>query len=129
MPSFLYPRTISIRRANTVAGSNDAVGDVGYSGQVDAVEPASNPQGETVLFTNVPCSIQVDSPGRPSGGGLPQDATHHPRWRIFIPGPAVPKGMIRDRDIIIDDESYRYEVISAYWTPLGWSMPVLRLEA
>lgn len=129
MPSLLYPRTITIRRANTVAGTTDAVGDVGYSGDVNSVQVASNPQGETVLFTKVSCSIEPTSPGRPTGAGLPGDSTHHPRWTVNIPPGQVPDGAIRDRDIFVDDQSYRYEVIQAYWTPLGWQIPALRLEA
>lgn len=124
--SFLYPRTIEIRRIKTVAGSSDAVGDVGYSGEVDST---TDPNGEQVLFTGISCSIQADSPGRPRGSSLPTDPTSHPRWKVFIPGALVPKGAIRDRDILVDDESYRYQVIQAYWTPLGYSMPCLRSEA
>lgn len=128
MPSFLYPRTISIRRANPAAGANDAVGDVGYSGDVNVVNNSGGP-GETVLFTKIPCSIVPDSPGRPSGIGLPMDATSRPRWLVTIPPGTVCDGMIRDRDIFVDDQGYRYEVIQNYWTALGWQIPVLRLEA
>lgn len=130
MVSFLYPRTVDVRRARTVATANGGtgIGDVGYSGEEDSTDP-SDTQGELVVFTALPCSIQSDSPGRPRGSMLPQDATSHPRWKIMIPGGVVPKGQIRDRDILIDDENYRYEVIQAFWTPLGYSLSCLRLEA
>src|SRR6185437_1776810 len=99
MAGFLYPRTADIRRARTVAGSTDALGDVGYSGEENSTN-LSDPQGEIVLFTGVLCAIQADSPGRPTGRNkLAQDATELPRWKIIIPLTAVPPGQIRDRDI------------------------------
>lgn len=128
MPSFIYPRTCSILRAKTVAGTNDAIGDVGYSGEENSTDLA-DAEGETVLFSNVQCAIQAESPGRPSHMTLPQDATSRPRWKIIIPGAAVPKGAIQDRDIIVDDEGYRYEVAQAYWNVLSTALVTIRLEA
>jgi len=41
----------------------------------------------------------------------------------------VPKGAVRDRDILVDDEGYRYEVGHAYWNILGMKLQCIRLEA
>jgi hypothetical protein len=36
---------------------------------------------------------------------------------------------IRDRDIIVDEEGYRYEVGANYWTQLGYQLSTIREEA
>jgi hypothetical protein len=36
---------------------------------------------------------------------------------------------IRDRDIIVDDEGYRYEVSTNFWTGLGYQLSTIREEA
>lgn len=128
MPSFMYPRTCSILRAKTVAGTNDAIGDVGYSGEENNTSLA-DPEGETVLFSGVQCSIQADSPGRPSGIKLPQDATSRPRWKILIPFAAIPFGAIQNRDIVVDDQGNRYEVALPYWNSLGFTLTCIMLQA
>ncbi|WP_024517067.1 hypothetical protein [Bradyrhizobium sp. Tv2a-2] len=129
--SGLYPRTVEIHRPKTVAaasGAADTIGLTGYSGMtVDT--SSSDPQGETVLFTGVPASIQAAATGRKRDSALPQDAVSNPTWNVFIPAMAVPNGSIRDRDIIIDDEQYRYEVGQAYWNMLGYKCMCIRLEA
>lgn len=122
----IYPRVIEVRRLKTVAGDTDAIGLVGYSG---AEQPTSSPQGEVVLFTGIPASIQKGQAGRKKDGTLPTDAVFAPTWRIWIPFASMAKGDIRDRDIIKDDELYRYEVAQAYWNILGYQLICIRLEA
>jgi hypothetical protein len=63
-----------------------------------------------VLFTGVPASIQSAATGRKKDSSLPQDAVFAPTWFIFVPKGALAKDSIRDRDFIIDDQGYRYEV-------------------
>jgi hypothetical protein len=121
----IYPRTIAVHRMKTVAGVTDAIGLVGYSG----AEQGSGPQGEDVLFTGIPASIQKGPAGRKKDGALPTDAVWAPTWRIFIPLASMDKGNIRDRDIIVDDELYRYQVGQAYWNILGYQLICIRLEA
>ena len=49
---------------------------------------------------------------------------------MLVPASAgVPKGGIRDRDILVDDEGYRYGVASAWWTQLAYNLSCVRLEA
>lgn len=87
-------------------------------------------QGVTVLFTGIACSIQAKQSGRKKDSALPQDAVFAPTWVIiFPPGSSPAKGTIRDRDIIVDDEGYRYEVAQAYWNLLGYQLICIRLEA
>lgn len=124
----LYNRLIEIRRVKTVAGTSDAIGGVGYSGEEASTAPG-NPQGETVLFSGLPASIQAGPPGRKKDSALPQDIYYSPSWTIFVPAPALAKGSVRDRDIIVDDESYRYEVGQDYWNILGYKLVCIRLEA
>jgi hypothetical protein len=61
---------------------------------------------------------------------LPGDATSKPVWNVFIPASsAITIYSIRDRDIIVDDEGYRYEVGANFWTGLGYQVSTIREEA
>jgi hypothetical protein len=116
----IYPRIIEVHRSRTVAGATDTViGLTGYSG-AEASTSLSDPAGEVVLLTGVPASIQAGPTGRKKDSALPQDVVFMPTWLIFTAQSALAKGMVRDRDIIVDDESYRYEVGQAYWNRLGY---------
>ncbi|UGY23725.1 hypothetical protein HU675_0038230 [Bradyrhizobium septentrionale] len=124
----IYVSRIEIRRIKTVAGASDAIGLTGYSG-AEASTDANNPRGEAVLFTNIPASIQAGAAGRKRDSGLPQDVVSNPTWDIYVPVTALAKGAVRDRDIIVDDLQYRYEVGQAYWNVLGYKLMCIRLEA
>lgn len=121
----IYPRLIEVHRAKTVA---PAIGLTGYSGAESSTDPA-DAQGETVLFTAIPASIQASQSGRKKDSSLPQDAVFAPTWKIWIPYASLAKGSVRDRDIIVDDELYRYEVAQAYWNILGYQLVCIRMEA
>jgi hypothetical protein len=129
--SFLYPRTIQIRRLRTEAFVDgvDQVGGLGYSGATQDTDE-SDVDGEQILFKNVCCQIAAHQSGRTKDGLLPTDATMKPLWLIIVPSSScVPKAAIRDRDILVDDEQYRYIVAQAWWTPLSWNLSAVRLEA
>lgn len=129
MGNLLYPRTIEVHRIKSNAGSTDSViGLTAYSGAEQSTV-ASDPQGEVVLFTGIGCTIQSGDTGRKKGKALPQDVFYAPTWYIFTDPAALAKSSIRDRDIIIDDESYRYEVGQAYWIGPGYKLSCIRLEA
>jgi hypothetical protein len=122
----LYPRAIEVHRLKTVAGSNDAIGLTGYSG---AEQSQTSVEGESVLFTGIAASIQAAATGRKKDSSLAGDAVYAPTWNIFTSKRALAKGSVRDRDIIVDDEGYRYEVGQAYWNLLGYRLTCIRLEA
>jgi hypothetical protein len=124
--TMLYPRVIAVHRLKTVAGTTDAIGAVGYSG---AEQSTTSPAGETVLATGIAASIQAAATGRKKDSSLAGDAVYAPTWNIFTPKRALAKGSVRDRDIIVDDEGYRYQVGQAYWNLLGYKMTCIRLEA
>ena len=125
----IYPRTIELRRNETNAGPADTViGLAGYSG-AEATTSPTNPADEAVLFTGIPASIQAKRYGTKNAGGLAQDMVWLPAWDIFISAQALAKGTVRDRDIIVDDEGYRYQVGQAYWNRLGHKIICIRLEA
>ena len=130
MVNLLYPSMIAVHRLQTVAGSTDAIGGVGYSGAEQAPAPA-DPQGELVLFTCVPASIQSGTTGRKRSGAsnLPLDALTAPTWYIFTPATALARDSVRDRDFILDDEGYRYEVGQADWQVTGYKLTCIRVEA
>lgn len=85
--SFLYPRTIDVHRAETVAAGSPNIGLVGYSGMAQgAGSGGSGTLGETVIATGIPCTIQPKGGGNPKGRGLvPADAPGPPQWAIYIP--------------------------------------------
>jgi hypothetical protein len=123
----VYDRVISVYRSLTPANSSPGIGDVGYSGEEPTTTP-SGTQGQQLLFINIPCSIQLKTAGR-SKGGLPSDIVQKPMWSIFIPLGSASRYSIRDRDIVTDDESYRYGVAANVWTVLGYQLECMRLEA
>jgi hypothetical protein len=128
--SFLYPRLVTIKRTVSEAVRNGVqeVGDVGYAGATqDDVEVDAD--GEQTLYKNLCCSIQATQVGRTKDGYLPTDATVKPSWLVTIPSSQISKGCIRDRDLIYDDEQYRYIVVSAWWTGLAYDLSCTRLEA
>jgi hypothetical protein len=118
-----------VKRQQTNAGAADLViGLAGYSGAEAAPAPA-DPQGRLTLATGIPASIQVGATGRKKDSALPQDVVFMPTWIIYIPLSALAKGTVRDRDMIVDDESYVYEVGQAYWNRLGHKLICIRTEA
>lgn len=122
----VYGRTVDIHRQKTVAGVTDSIGNVGYSGAEQGVAV----EGEVVLFTALPASIQLGSAGRATTNvGLPGNAVQKPVWKIYIPAGSIAQHAVRDRDIIIDDEGYRYEVSANLWTAAGYEVSTIRLEA
>jgi hypothetical protein len=106
--SFIYPRRITISRPIATSG----VGALSYQGLL--------PSQETVLFTNIPASIQRAG-GTGQKTGLPGDAFNEGVWKIIIPAYALVLGSFTERDIITDDLSKRYQVATAYWNSLGYS--------
>jgi hypothetical protein len=124
----IYDRTVSIRRLKTEAGAG-ATGNIGLGGYSGAEQPTTSPAGETILFTNVPASIQSKSLGQTLHPLVPGDVSQRPQWVIEIPSYAgLVRYAIRDRDIILDDEGYRYGVAQNRWTVFGYRLTCIRLE-
>jgi hypothetical protein len=125
----IFPRTVAIHRSKTAASANDdAVGNLGYSGRESSTS-AGDAEGEQVLFTGLAAAIQAVAIGRTRGGIVPADAAEKPQWTIMIPLAVLPQYSVRDRDIIVDDEGYRYICVQAWWTNLGYALSCIRLEA
>jgi hypothetical protein len=129
--SFLYPRLVSIRRLNTEAVQNGVqqVGLLGYSGAEQTEAEFDPTNGEQILFKNICCSIQARQSGRTKGTMLPTDIISKPEWLIIIPASQLPIYSIRDRDIIADDEGYRYQVAQNWFAGLSYNLSCIRLEA
>lgn len=126
----LYQRRCAIHRPRAVGGTPEApiFGKVEYSGREETTAPG--PNGEDVIFEDIPCSIQAKPTGRTQGGtgGLPADSPGPLHWQVHIPSGQVAKGAIRIRDIIVDEFGHRYQVSSDYWHMLGYSLDTVRLE-
>ena len=122
----VYDRIVAVHRIKTEAGPGAGnIGLGGYSGP----EQGAGPEGEVVLLTGLPCSIQQKAAGKTKAGMLPADVIQKPEWVIEIPIWApVARYQIRDRDIVIDDEGYRYGVASNRWTVFGYRLSTVRLE-
>ena len=112
--SFLFPRTISIRRPNGAAAT--AVGDIGYSGQTEA--------NETVIVKSVAASIQQkgERVTNPGGSQLPADAVMRIGWVILTRKADVALGFIQNGDVCVDELGNRYTVLAPYWGPLGYRL-------
>jgi hypothetical protein len=125
----VYNRTVFISRNLTVAGNTDAIGADGYSG-AEQGSTGGTTEGEFILFTKLPANIQLKTAGRTTKtGGMPGDAITAPVWTILIPASAISQYDIRDRDIITDDEDYRYAVGANVWTIAGYELSAIREEA
>lgn len=107
-------RSISIARQTPVSG----FGAVGYSGVIDPTMVL----GMGGLW---PCSILMEGGAGP-GAGLPGDATEA-SWKILLP-PSIPL-TIESSDILTDDLSRRFEVLSAESTDLGWRLSAKEVHA
>jgi hypothetical protein len=116
MMEFIYPRRITISRPN----QNASIGTLPYQGVLES--------DETVLFTDIPASIQKKSGSRKSVAGLPSDAIQTSVWDIYVFLPWLPKDSIRNNDIVIDDAGSRYQVFANDWDSLGYNMTAERLE-
>jgi hypothetical protein len=114
--SFLYPRTLSIRRPRP----NQTAGLQPYSGQSKAAED--------VIATGLPASIQLNHKSGPPQGGTPSDAYNRSGYDILIPRGAAALGSICERDIVVDDLGKRYEVTGAYWNSLGYNLSAEMLQ-
>lgn len=127
----LFPRTVEVHRQKTNAVNSSGVQQVGlqgYSGR-EQTTAAGDAEGETTLYTGLPAAIFPKAAGKIKNGALPGDFTEKPQWGISIPFTALPQYSIRDADIIIDDEGYRYGVTQNSWTVLGYQLVCVRLEA
>lgn len=117
--SFIYPRIVSVTRANPLPG----VGAQPYSGVTEANEtPVAGAQ-------ELPASIQAKRfRGKPEGD-TPSDNPERVAWEIFIPLPNSTLGVIQERDIVTDDQAKRYVVSAPYWNSLGYRLSCELLEA
>ena|ERR1700692_640486 len=116
MNGFIYSRKISISRPNYSPG----VGSIGYQGLL--------PSNETVVYENIPASIQKRSGIRSPNAALPGDVAQGYAWNIFTPRNSLPKDAIKNNDIVTDDAGSRYQVYANYWNSLGYNMTAERLE-
>jgi len=111
--SFLYPRTIDVKRHSTAGG----VGFVGYSGLSDG--------DLTPVLSGVEASIQLKRSGGTPEAKLPADGDKS-QWRILF---NASLGTVTENDLIIDDLGKRYQVKAAYWNSLGYQCMCELLEA
>lgn len=114
--SFMYPRTITLVRPARQSGG----GKQSYGGKTQA--------GEAIIAEGVPCNFDLRREGQKDTTGLPGDGTR-PTYDCRIPLKALAKGMVKDRDIIIDDEGLRYQVVGPFWASLGYALRVELLAA
>ena len=115
--SFVYPRVVSINRANT----NETPGAQSYSGTTEAAE--------TVILSSLPAAIQLQRKASTPIGGLPSDASNRAGFNVFIPKRAAALGLIKERDVVVDDLGNRYQVFGAYWNSLGYNLFTELLQA
>ena len=125
----MYDRVVSVYRPSQTAGATgNTVGDVGYIG---VVQSPTAQEGLQLILSGLPAEIQAGAVGRRGSnvGDFPTDVVYAPTWDIFIPQSAISQYSIKDRDVLQDDEGYRYEVAQNYWNVLGYKLTTIRLEA
>jgi hypothetical protein len=108
--SFIYPRLVSVERP--VIGADMQQEKLSYA----AVSG----------LNNLKASIQFKAiTGRPNTD-LPADPSNETYWAIFIPfsqsGGVITRGLIKLRDVVIDDTDLRYEAVGPYWNSLGYNL-------
>lgn len=108
MPDLVYPRKISITRAQMTNTPAD-----GFH------------QSEIPVLTDVPASIQLAA-DRSAGARVspgPTDSNDAvPVWNIFIPAGAAELGVVRLGDKVVDDTGMAYRVEAPYWNILGYRL-------
>lgn len=132
----IYPRPITIKRpastlsstgGKAIAQPSQKGGVMPYSGQNQTPATGASP-GEDTLFTGLPASIQSKGGGATTDT-IPSGAPGPMRWKIYVPKSALQPPGIKNKDVVIDDEGQRYQVVSNYWNLLGYTLETIRLEA
>ena len=105
MPSFIYPRTITITRVDIVKTTADGLHEQ-----------------EVFVAVDLPASIQMKRArpvGPPVRMGPTQSADAQPEWLILFEGD---KDLVQKSDKITDDLGEVYQVEAPYWNSLGWNV-------
>jgi len=144
MTDAIYDRTITVYRSQP----NNAVGVQGYSGLTpaeyapvfvdsDILDDSDIPiqdDNDTSLQDDTDTPLALDASIQEKGAGtnpvkLPSDGAKV-MWKIHFRAPdQTTPGLVKDRDLIIDDEGIRYQVVAARHTLLNWQCLCERLEA
>lgn len=114
--SFIYPRLIQISRVKPDTG----VGAISYGAQ--------KPDMETVIFRQIPASIQLGGTGKSPAAGVPSDSAGRSNWKILLAPGLIDNGLIKNRDKVTDDLGDRYAVTAAYWNSMGYKLLCEKLE-
>lgn len=115
--SFMFPRTISVRRPNN--NVSPVVGAVGYGG--------ADPAQETVIISNLSAAIDFDRFGRQDPGNLPTDSKL-PFYIVSMPpNQGVTVSTISQNDVVVDDLGRRYQVTGQTYTAIGVQLYVQQL--
>ncbi len=110
--SFLYPRTISIYRSSNPSGAG--------------LQPYNDPNQLQVVAAGIPAAIQAKKELSTPPAGLPGDVRRRTYWNVEF---RATMGAVRNTDVIVDDLGLRYQVTTAYWTPLGYNCLCETLES
>lgn len=112
----LYPHTVNFFRPPEQSGE----GALAYGGRTAASEiPVTGPHR---------ANVQHKRDGQKPPVGLPAD-NKASMWQIFLPRGAVAPGVIKDRDIAVDNLGRRFAVTADYSHNLGWRISAERLES
>lgn len=135
MQPFLPILCVQANRTASATRSISQLSPSGGSGDSPLVsQPNGSPywgrQGDTGDTTPVvaPCCMIASAGRATSRSDMPSAAPGPSRFRIYMPISVFPKGSLKDRDIITDEEGNRFQVEAAGWTNQGYRLEAIRLE-
>lgn len=114
--SFIYPRTVQILRSRGKVGE----GALSYGGTTQGAED--------LVQADIPASIQLRREGQRNPVGLPADGSR-PNWDMFTRRGVLADGIVKDRDIVVDDLGRRFFVLGDYIDSMGGKFRIETLEA
>jgi len=111
---------LAIQCNHFVTVTRQTQNDGNTQGQYFGYTPAT----ATTIASNVPCSILFGNKGSRNEQKLPSD-THLGFWTILLP--YLDNTVYENKDIIIDENEFRYVVDTAELTTLGWRIMARQL--
>lgn len=120
--ALIYNRRITVRRPRI--GSAERPGrlpDVGLQDDYSGVNQGDD-FNESVVARDLPANIQYVGQARAKGAELPADTQNRTNWDIYLPPKVSRLGLVKVRDVVVDELGNRYQVTAPDWGALGYRL-------